>query len=91
LGTTVGGQSVHRGVVLVSPDLLRDGAELWLFVTGRVTDASVIVQAPPRPNRLGTHRTTTRAAVGVPRNGIECGAQETGGNYAFFTRIAPRP
>ncbi len=60
-----------------------------VVVTGRVTDASVIVGPGRRALRLGAAPTTTRWPGAVAAGHvIECGAQATGGNYAFFTEIA---
>jgi len=62
-------------------ECLNAGADV--VVTGRVTDASVIVGRPPRV-RVAADR--LRPARRGCRGGhvIECGAQATGGNYAFF-------
>ncbi|MDT5159813.1 MAG: hypothetical protein QOC90_123 [Mycobacterium sp.] len=67
-------------------DCLRNGADV--VVTGRVTDASVIVG--PAAAHFGWARTDYDALAGAVAAGhvIECGAQATGGNYAFFTEIA---
>ncbi|MEN3321321.1 MAG: hypothetical protein V7643_4723, partial [Mycobacterium sp.] len=67
-------------------DCLSDGADV--VVTGRVTDASVIVG--PASAHFGWGRTDYDALAGAVAAGhiIECGAQATGGNYAFFTEVA---
>jgi hypothetical protein len=67
-------------------DCLNAGADI--VVTGRVTDASVIVG--PAAAHFGWARTDYDALAGAVAAGhvIECGAQATGGNYAFFTEIA---
>ncbi|MDT5333912.1 MAG: hypothetical protein QOF31_5209, partial [Mycobacterium sp.] len=67
-------------------DCLRDGADV--VVTGRVTDASVIVGAAAA--HFGWEPTNYDALAGAVAAGhvVECGAQATGGNYAFFTEIA---
>jgi hypothetical protein len=67
-------------------DCLNAGADV--AVTGRVTDASVIVG--PAAAHFGWARTDYGALAGAVAAGhvIECGAQATGGNYAFFTDIA---
>ncbi|TFV61095.1 DUF1446 domain-containing protein [Mycobacterium sp. PS03-16] len=67
-------------------DCLTAGADV--VVTGRVTDASVIVG--PAAAHHGWARTDYDALAGAIAAGhvIECGAQATGGNYAFFTDIA---
>ncbi len=67
-------------------DCLRDGADV--VVTGRVTDASVLVG--PAAAHFGWEPTNYDALAGAVAAGhvIECGAQATGGNFAFFTEIA---
>jgi Acyclic terpene utilisation family protein AtuA len=67
-------------------DCLRSGADV--VVTGRVTDASVIVG--PAAAHFGWGRTDYDALAGAVAAGhvIECGPQATGGNYAFFTELA---
>ncbi|WP_448453640.1 acyclic terpene utilization AtuA family protein [Mycolicibacterium phlei] len=66
-------------------DCLRAGADV--VVTGRVTDASVTVG--PAAAHFGWRRTDYDALAGAVAAGhvIECGAQATGGNYAFFTEL----
>ncbi|HKP42877.1 acyclic terpene utilization AtuA family protein [Mycobacterium sp.] len=66
-------------------DCLNSGADV--VVTGRVTDASVIVG--PAATHFCWARTDYDALAGAVAAGhvIECGAQATGGNYAFFTEI----
>jgi Acyclic terpene utilisation family protein AtuA len=65
---------------------LRAGANV--VVTGRVTDASLVVG--PAAARFGWERDDFDALAGAMAAGhvIECGAQATGGNYAFFAEIA---
>ncbi len=65
---------------------LQAGANV--VVTGRVTDASLVVG--PAAARFGWERDDFDALAGAMAAGhvIECGAQATGGNYAFFTQIA---
>jgi hypothetical protein len=67
-------------------DCLNAGADV--VVTGRVTDASVIVG--PAAAHFGWARDDYDALAGAVVAGhvIECGAQATGGNYAFFTEHA---
>jgi hypothetical protein len=67
-------------------DCLAGGADV--VVTGRVTDASVIVG--PAAHHFGWARTDYAALAGAVAAGhvIECGVQATGGNYAFFTEVA---
>ncbi|WP_158893606.1 acyclic terpene utilization AtuA family protein [Amycolatopsis anabasis] len=64
-------------------DCLNAGADV--VVTGRVTDASLIVG--PAAAHFGWRRDDYDALAGAVVAGhvIECGAQATGGNYAFFT------
>lgn len=66
-------------------DCLSDGADV--VVTGRVTDASVIVGAAAA--HFGWGRTDYDALAGAVVAGhvIECGVQATGGNYSFFTEV----
>ncbi|MEV6899131.1 acyclic terpene utilization AtuA family protein [Amycolatopsis sp. NPDC051372] len=63
-------------------ECLNAGADV--VVTGRVTDASVIVG--PAAAHFGWTREDHDALAGAVAAGhvIECGAQATGGNYAFF-------
>ncbi|MDI2027052.1 DUF1446 domain-containing protein [Saccharopolyspora sp. TS4A08] len=67
-------------------ECLNSGADV--VVTGRVTDASVIVG--PAAAHFGWERTDFDALAGAVAAGhvIECGTQATGGNYSFFTEIA---
>jgi len=67
-------------------ECLRSGADV--VVTGRVTDASVIVG--PAAAHFGWEPSNYDALAGAVAAGhvIECGAQATGGNYAFFTELA---
>jgi len=66
-------------------DCLNSGADI--VVTGRVTDASVVVG--PAAAHFGWARDDYDRLAGAVIAGhvIECGAQATGGNYAFFTEI----
>ncbi|WP_036427927.1 MULTISPECIES: acyclic terpene utilization AtuA family protein [unclassified Mycobacterium] len=66
-------------------DCLKSGADV--VVTGRVTDASVIVG--PAAAHFGWTRTDYDALAGAIAAGhvIECGTQATGGNFSFFTEI----
>ncbi|MCV7419294.1 DUF1446 domain-containing protein [Mycobacterium yunnanensis] len=63
-------------------ECLAGGADV--VVTGRVTDASVIVG--PAAAHFGWTRTDYDALAGAVAAGhvIECGTQATGGNFAFF-------
>jgi hypothetical protein len=67
-------------------ECLRSGADV--VVTGRVTDASLVVG--PAAAHFGWARTDYDALAGAVVAGhvIECGPQATGGNYAFFTDVA---
>ncbi|MBY6350380.1 acyclic terpene utilization AtuA family protein [Rhodococcoides corynebacterioides] len=58
-----------------------------VVVTGRVTDASVVVG--PAVARFGWTRDDLDALAGAVVAGhvIECGTQATGGNYSFFTDV----
>jgi hypothetical protein len=63
-------------------DCLASGADV--VVTGRVTDASLVVG--PAAAHFGWTRTSYDELAGAVVAGhvIECGPQATGGNYAFF-------
>jgi hypothetical protein len=65
---------------------LAAGADV--VVTGRVTDASLVVG--PAAAHFGWDRGDFDALAGAMAAGhvIECGAQATGGNYSFFTEIS---
>lgn len=64
-------------------ECVRSGANV--VVTGRVTDASLVVG--PAAARFGWRRDDWDALAGATVAGhiLECGAQATGGNYSFFT------
>jgi len=66
-------------------EALRGGADV--VVTGRVTDASLVVG--PAAWRFGWERTDHDRIAGavVAGHAIECGPQVTGGNYAFFAEV----
>ncbi|WP_456093860.1 acyclic terpene utilization AtuA family protein [Mycolicibacterium stellerae] len=66
-------------------DCLKSGADV--VVTGRVTDASVIVG--PAAAHFGWARDDYDRLAGAVAAGhvIECGVQATGGNFAFFTEV----
>jgi hypothetical protein len=66
-------------------ECLKSGANV--VVTGRVTDASLVVG--PAAAHFGWSRTDYDALAGAVVAGhvIECGPQATGGNYSFFTEI----
>ncbi|MGI5246876.1 acyclic terpene utilization AtuA family protein [Dactylosporangium sp. CA-139066] len=66
-------------------ECLAAGADV--VVTGRVTDASLVVG--PGIARFGWTRADLDALAGATVAGhvLECGAQATGGNFAFFTEL----
>jgi hypothetical protein len=66
-------------------ECLRAGADV--VVTGRVTDASLVVG--PAVAAFGWARDDYDRLAGATAAGhiLECGAQATGGNYAFFTEL----
>ena len=66
-------------------DALARGADI--VITGRVTDAAVVMG--PAAFAHGWARDDWDALAGacVAGHVIECGAQATGGNYAFFTEV----
>jgi Acyclic terpene utilisation family protein AtuA len=66
-------------------DCLGDGADV--VVTGRVTDASVIVGAAAAHFGWGRTDYDELAGAVVAGHVIECGVQATGGNYSFFTEV----
>ena len=66
-------------------EALNRGADI--VITGRVTDAAVVVG--PAAWKFGWARDDWDELAGAVVAGhiIECGAQATGGNYAFFTEV----
>ncbi|KOV81549.1 exopolyphosphatase [Nocardia sp. NRRL S-836] len=66
-------------------DCLNQGAQV--VVTGRVTDASLVVG--PAAAHFGWKRDDWDRLAGATVAGhvLECGTQATGGNYSFFTEI----
>ncbi len=66
-------------------DCLNSGADI--VVTGRVTDASVVVGPAAAHFGWGPRDYDRIAGAVVAGHVIECGAQATGGNYSFFTEI----
>jgi hypothetical protein len=58
-----------------------------IVVTGRVTDASLVVG--PAAAHFGWRRDDLDALAGATVAGhvVECGAQATGGNFSFFTEL----
>ncbi|HEX2773415.1 MAG TPA: acyclic terpene utilization AtuA family protein, partial [Micromonosporaceae bacterium] len=92
-----------EGDALSRPDALTANAYLGAYgiaacleagadvvVTGRVTDASLVVG--PAIERFGWGRENLDALAGATLAGhlIECGAQVTGGNFSFFTELPDR-
>ncbi|HEU4424578.1 MAG TPA: acyclic terpene utilization AtuA family protein [Pilimelia sp.] len=69
-------------------ECLRAGADV--VVTGRVTDASLVVG--PAAAHFGWARDDFDALAGATVAGhvLECGAQATGGNFSFFTELPDR-
>jgi hypothetical protein len=74
----LGGQGITRA--------LRDGADI--VITGRVTDAALVI-GPAAWWHDWSYETDLDQLAGAVTAGhiIECGAQATGGNYAFFTDV----
>ncbi|GAA1277080.1 DUF1446 domain-containing protein [Saccharothrix xinjiangensis] len=71
-------------------EALKAGADV--VVTGRVTDASLVVGPAAAHFGWGREDWDRLAGATVAGHVLECGAQATGGNYAFFTEIdAARP
>jgi hypothetical protein len=66
-------------------DCLNNGADV--VVTGRVTDASVIVGSAAAHFGWGRTDYNQLAGAVVAGHVIECGVQATGGNFSFFTEI----
>jgi hypothetical protein len=66
-------------------ECINGGADI--VVTGRVTDASLVVG--PAIAHFGWQRSDLDALAGATVAGhiLECGAQATGGNFAFFTEL----
>ncbi|OKI26746.1 acyclic terpene utilization AtuA family protein [Streptomyces sp. CB03911] len=63
-------------------DCLRAGAEV--VVTGRVTDAALVAGPAAAHYGWGPGDLDALAGAVVAGHVLECGAQATGGNYAFF-------
>jgi Acyclic terpene utilisation family protein AtuA len=71
-----------RGIV----ECLRGGADV--VVTGRVTDASLVVGPAAWHHGWATDDWDELAGATVAGHVLECGAQATGGNFAFFRELA---
>ncbi|MBB4910015.1 catechol 2,3-dioxygenase-like lactoylglutathione lyase family enzyme [Actinophytocola algeriensis] len=66
-------------------ECLNAGADI--VVTGRVTDASLVVAPAAHHFGWGREDFDQLAGATVAGHVIECGTQATGGNFAFFTEI----
>jgi hypothetical protein len=66
-------------------EALRAGADI--VVTGRVTDAAVVMGPAAHEHGWRPDDWDALAGACVAGHVIECGAQATGGNYSFFTEI----
>ncbi|HJQ03694.1 MAG TPA: acyclic terpene utilization AtuA family protein [Jatrophihabitans sp.] len=67
-------------------DCLAAGADI--VVTGRVTDASLVLGPAAAHFGWGRQDFDQLAGAVVAGHVLECGTQATGGNYPFFTEIA---
>ncbi|MBW9209724.1 DUF1446 domain-containing protein [Mumia sp. zg.B21] len=61
-----------------------------VVVTGRVTDASVVVGPAIHAHRWGRDDLDALAGAVVAGHVVECGAQATGGNFAGFADLDPK-
>ncbi|MFE9766178.1 acyclic terpene utilization AtuA family protein [Streptomyces sp. NPDC005808] len=66
---------------------LREGADI--VVTGRVTDAALVTGPAVAHFGWGPREYDRLAGAVVAGHVLECGAQATGGNYAFFAEHDP--
>ncbi|QYX79279.1 acyclic terpene utilization AtuA family protein [Streptomyces akebiae] len=66
---------------------LREGADI--VVTGRVTDAALVTGPAAAHFGWGPGEYDRLAGAVVAGHVLECGAQATGGNYAFFHESTP--
>jgi hypothetical protein len=69
-------------------ECLRAGADV--VVTGRVTDASLVVGPAIAHFGWGRDDIDPLAGATVVGHILECGAQATGGNFSFFTELPDR-
>ena len=69
-------------------EALREGADI--VVTGRVTDAALVVGPAAAHFGWGREDWDRLAGAVVAGHILECGAQATGGNYSFFHEIDAR-
>jgi hypothetical protein len=67
-------------------DCLAAGADI--VVTGRVTDASLVLGPAAAHFGWGRQDFDQLAGAVVAGHVLECGTQATGGNYSFFTELA---
>lgn len=67
-------------------ECLNAGADV--VVTGRVTDASLVVGPAAAYHGWSRHDLDALAGATVAGHVVECGTQATGGNFAFFTELA---
>ena len=63
------------------------GAGAQVVVTGRVTDAALVIGPAAWWHRWERNNWDALAGALVTGHVLECGAQATGGNYSFFTDI----
>jgi hypothetical protein len=68
-------------------ECLRAGADV--VVTGRVTDASLVVGPAAAHYGWGRGDLDSLAGAVVAGHVVECGPQACGGNYSFFTELPP--
>jgi hypothetical protein len=68
---------------------LEAGADI--VITGRVTDAAVVMGPAAWWHGWGPDAIDELAGALVAGHVIECGCQATGGNYSFFKEIPPGP
>lgn len=66
-------------------EALERGADV--VVTGRVTDAAVVMGPAAWHHGWGSHDLDALAGALVAGHVIECGPQATGGNYSFFEAV----
>ncbi len=66
-------------------EALAKGADI--VVTGRVTDAALVVGPAAWHHGWGRDNWDALAGAVVAGHVIECGTQATGGNYSFFTEV----
>lgn len=84
LGTSLAANAYLGGWGIA--DCLAAGADL--VVTGRVTDASLVLGPAAAHFGWGRQDFDQLAGAVVAGHVLECGTQATGGNYCFFTELA---